>query len=35
VSLDWNQIRTLVAAQLRLDLRHPKTGALRTSRALL
>jgi hypothetical protein len=35
VNLDWNQIRALVAAQLRLDLRHPKTGALRTSRALL
>lgn len=35
MSLDWNQIRALVGAQLRLDLRHPKTGALRTSRALL
>jgi hypothetical protein len=35
VSIDWNQVRALVGAQLRLDLRHPKTGALRTSRALL
>ncbi|MEP0546638.1 MAG: hypothetical protein ABJF88_06890 [Rhodothermales bacterium] len=33
--IDWNQVRALVGAQLRLDLRHPKTGALRTSRALL
>lgn len=35
MKIDWNQIRALVGAQLRLDLRHPKTGALRTSRALL
>jgi hypothetical protein len=35
VTIDWNQVRALVEAQLRLDLRHPKTGALRSSRALL
>jgi hypothetical protein len=35
LSIDWNQVRALVGAQLRLDLRHPKTGELRTSRALL
>ena len=35
MTIDWNQIRALVGAQLRLDLRHPRTGALRTSRALL
>jgi hypothetical protein len=33
--IDWNQVRALVGAQLRLDLRHPKTGAVRSSRALL
>ncbi len=35
VSLDPHQIRTLVGAQLRLDLRHPRTGAVRASRAAL
>ncbi|MDX1531017.1 MAG: hypothetical protein R3362_05790, partial [Rhodothermales bacterium] len=33
--IDWQQARALVATQLRIDLRHPKTGAARTSRALL
>ena len=35
MTIDWNQVRALVGAQLRLDLRHPKTGAVRSSRALL
>lgn len=35
MTINWNQVRALVGAQLRLDLRHPKTGVLRTSRALL
>ena len=34
-SINWNQVRTLVGAQSRLDLRHPKTGKLRTSRVML
>lgn len=34
-TIDWQQVRTLVGAQSRLDLRHPKTGKVRTSRVLL
>jgi hypothetical protein len=35
VSVNPHQVRALVAAQLRLDLRHPKTGRMQTSRAAL
>jgi hypothetical protein len=35
VTLNLHQTRALVASQLRLDLRHPKSGATQTSRAVL
>ena len=35
MSINWHQVRTLVGAQSRLDLRHPKTGKVRTSRVML
>ncbi len=35
MAVNWDQVRALVQAQLRLDLRHPKTGAAQSSRAVL
>ncbi|MEM1042332.1 MAG: hypothetical protein AAGI91_06835 [Bacteroidota bacterium] len=34
-AVNWDQVRALVEAQLTLDLRHPKTGAARFSRAAM